>query len=617
MTTVSNLTSLIFFAAQNEFKKVSKNTRALNPAFMPPFEKKFRQIPTEENGFFIERIFSALRRERAQKSIQHLVFDNVPWGQIPFEIFSPLLKELQNLKILEFRQTVVESELLKDLLSHSITLENLSFSSCFMRHDFLNKIEAVPSRLKKLSISQIGFFENPPGNCTADSIPSGLTELSLSSCYRVAIDQRFLHEDNFESYLIRKIGRSSIGIKWLAERALKFVNLERLTVREPEICLENLASYPVDKIFDLAPQLNFFEWSSCYHDEWRQEKEIQEKEIELDHLIFAQYCKKRFFNFLLGFSSIFWERSTNSLTFETDDAFLLNRKSRPKVLLAKDNFFELSKKTLDEEETKKAIKNFESLIGKFRGIDLIRLSEKDFFALKLKEYLEKGNIKVEFIDLTQEPIPDYVVVTCSKRAQMGFNVFEQGTAVYDPDVCKYMALKYNLSEQEVKKKFEDGTIDELFKHAFQNVEDLAEYLIKKLNLFLFTAEELRKAQERLGYYPASNLAFPYIIYSKDPLPNSEIPIEFIELFSSDFNNLPDFVDFTKEYLIKREDHTREILNYPPTEISPTLLHQLVIAYLFPSPCQLLPLLKVQERAKRVARAILGLEESEAEPMEVE
>ncbi|MGL4371328.1 MAG: hypothetical protein ACRCTK_01555 [Alphaproteobacteria bacterium] len=297
-----------------------------------------------------------------------------------------------------------------------------------------------------------------------------------------------------------------------------------------------------------------------------------------------------------------------------DDSFPFHSKSGSKIALRENMLFKLNKRLLDEKEAEKAIKDFESLIGKFKDVILIRLSEKDSFSPKLKEFLANKERNIELISLKQETIPDYIFVTCAKRIQMGFDIFEsnqkRGFAIYDPIICKKIALKYNLPEEEVKKKFEDGTVNELFKDTFRNVKDLTQYLIKELDLFLFTAEELKRAEEYLGYYPVSQAMLPYDIYSKDSLflCHPEIPIEFIELFSSDFNRLPNFTVFTKEYLLEREANIGKILGFDPNKIPDPFLHHIVIAYLFPSSCQMIPLLKVQERAERVARFILGLEE---------
>ncbi|MGL4371327.1 MAG: hypothetical protein ACRCTK_01550 [Alphaproteobacteria bacterium] len=190
---------------------------------------------------------------------------------------------------MEFRQTLVEPESLKDLLSHSRALENLSFSSCFMSHDFLKKIEPASFRFKKLSLSQVGFFADPNGSSAADYIPGGATELSIFSCYKVVASKTFHHEEDLESYHIEKLGHF-VGVPWLAERTTGFPNLERLTIQEPELCLENLASCPVDRIFRLSPQLNFFELSSCYYTTWYEPRYVA---LELDHLTSAQQYKKK------------------------------------------------------------------------------------------------------------------------------------------------------------------------------------------------------------------------------------------------------------------------------------------------------------------------------------
>ncbi|MGL4824701.1 MAG: hypothetical protein ACRC4G_00675 [Alphaproteobacteria bacterium] len=588
----------------------------------PHFEKKKFQIPDVHRDNFLKKILEELKKAE----VLHLVFDNFPWKQLGASFLQKIcspdsLPYLTNLKSFEFSHTVIDTDTLVKLCSLCPgKIEKLSFVSSFMEGDLLKEIKASLPDLKELFISDVGFLKDPADKNfpEADCIPDNITKLSILSCYRAIVDVTGIESESPDPeksdsiFYISKLDRS-LGIEWLAKRTSKFSRLKLFTFAEPEICLEELASCPIENIFKIMPELDSFRLSiPRYGDSG------DFGDDRIDYLRLNQRSEVQFYSFLDGTTEITWEKATEVLAFETDDSFPFDDSSMNGVLLSKNKlFFERNKRSLNDCMKKKAKENFKSLIEKFPGNYSVVLSQEDSFTPELSFFLRDNNVRDIKMSSKSEEFPENVYLACAQRTQLAFNLFDnnekQGIAVYLNELSRNLASTEGLLEEDIKQRFEDGSINKIFKKGLSGPQSLADYLLKVPGIFLFTVSELEFARLSLGYYPVSSLSDPWYIFLMKPAEHPGLPLEFLKLFSADFNGKPGIdISVISEYLLESQKiarlHVEGVAKIP----SERRVYRMVVETFFPAPWRMIPLLKVQERAKRVARAILGLgEESES------
>ncbi|MGL5720442.1 MAG: hypothetical protein ACRCYP_06605 [Alphaproteobacteria bacterium] len=584
----------------------------------PHFEKKKIQIPDVHRDNFLEKILEELKKAE----VLHLVFDNFPWKQLGASFLQKIcspdsLPYLTNLKSFEFSHTVIDTDTLVKLCSLCPgKIEKLSFVSSFMEGDLLKKTKPSLPDLKELFISDVGFLKNLADEkfIEADCIPDNITKLSILSCYRAIVDVTRIESDSPDPeksdsvFYVSKLDRS-LGIEWLAKRTSKFSRLKLFTFAEPEICLEELASCPIDKIFEMMPELDSFRLSIPRYGDSGEFGDDRIDCLRLNQRSGIQSC-----NFLDGVTEVSWEKATKVLAFETDDSFPFDGKPISSISLSENKlFFERNKRSLDECMKKKAKENFKFLIEKFPDHCSVVLSKEDSFTPELSFFLRENNVRDIKISSKSEEFPENVYLACAQRAKLAFNLFEnnekQGTAVYLAELSRNLASTEGLLEGDIKQRFEDGSINKIFRQGLSAPQSLADYLLKVPGIFLFTVSELEFAKLSLGYYPVSSWANPYCISFMKPAEHPGLPLEFLELFSADFNGKPGIdISVISKYLLESQKiarlHVEGIAKIP----SERRVYRMVVETLFPAPWQMIPLLKVQERAERVARAILGLEE---------
>ncbi|MGL4426286.1 MAG: hypothetical protein ACRCUQ_00795 [Alphaproteobacteria bacterium] len=584
----------------------------------PRFEKKILDIPDVHRDDFLEKIL----KEFKEIKVLHIIFDNFPWKQLGASFlqkicspdFSPYLA---NIKSFNFSHMVIDSNALMKLCSlHPEEIEKLSFVSCFMGSDLLEKIKTSLSGLKELFLSDVGFLKNPVDEkfAEADCIPDNITKLSIFSCYRAIVDVAYIEgdkpapEESGSVFYISKIDRS-LGIEWLAKRTRKFSYLKFFTFSKPEICLEELSSCPIDKIFEMMPELDSFRLSIPRYGDSREFGDDRKDYLRLD-----QRSGIRCYSFLDGIAEVTWEKVTKLLVFETDDSFLFDDGIVPSLSLSEDKkFFKRNKRSLSDDMKKKAKRNFKSLIEKFPGNYSVVLSQEDSFTPELSSFLREHNIQDIKTSSKSEEFPENIYLACAQRSQLAFNLFEnnekQGTAVYLAELSKNLASTKGLLEEDVKQHFKDGSINKIFKKELLTTENLADYLLKVPGIFLFMVSELEFAGLSLGYYSISSLGDPWYIFFTKPAECPGLPLEFLEFFSTDFNKKPEIdISVISQYLLESQRIARLNVDGIAKNPSERRVYRMVVETFFPAPWQMIPLLKVQRRAELIARAILGLEE---------
>jgi hypothetical protein len=553
-------------------------------------------IPDKSKNEFIKNISEDL----CIKSWKHLVFDNIPWKQIIIDDISSCLSTLE---ILEFRQTIMDPNLLIALCPSLPNLKKLSFKSCFMHQDLLkNLVDALP-KLEELFLLDVGFLRDSAvkKEIAPDCIPGNLKKLSILLCYKAIAMRRYSEEEPVFS-ISKTI--NPLRVNWFRRRTEKLPLLETLVFSEWEIPLDELASHPFDTVFELAPKLTSFvlefpHYRYLYFGS-------DHLTIDSDYLTLNQSFKGRIYDTLAGITQICWEKNgtSPSLVLKIDELFDFTTESVKGTLKKRSfskeesGFFRVQKRDLSELGKKEeALEHFECLIKRFPTVKSVKLDEGDSFTPTLKPFLE---VQGKIVDLSskQPPLPDNVFLNAAKRLALAYNVFNEnenkGVAFYSSDLCEMLSVKHNLPEDDLKKRFEDGSINKLFKESCMNPLETAIALLKKSGIFLFELKELQKSVGPFFAFSSQLLFF-------EPVTHSELPLEFLEHFS--VLELPRFC----EHII---DDFR--IRYAAENFSNLGVFRNVIEILFPAIWRMIPLPEVQERALDIAYKLLGEKEKSNE-----